>query len=272
MVRDQPGAVISGAWLYPAVAVALVAVHGVRVLQVKEALAVRWLTTRGFQPNARAVHEVQSYLRRLRIARLVGAAVFLVLGVLSVAAFQIPLGVLSGPYLLAVLGAELHTPRPRRGRARAATLVRRPADYFAPRRAVLTVRALLVVGSVISAIVAVQPHPVKGAVHLAVLLAGALIYESCLRVIATRGLPLATGDLQRDTAIRVASSHTSTAAALSFASFGTVYAASLFAHDQSTHWVGRPIVNQLMTWGTIATLAGVIWLLQPVTAWKPRKA
>ena len=268
----QGTALVSGGNFYPAIAIGLALVHGIRALTVSDARAAHWLSDRGFLPETRDIAFIRGYLLRLRVARFVGALMFLALAVLSLALFQIPIGVLSAPYLLSVLGAELMSPNPRQGRERVATLQRRPADFFAPRRAVTAVRVLLIVGIAVSAGGVLFNQQAIRWVHLALLVLGAAIYESCLRVISRRGLPSAERDVESDTAVRVASSRTATAAALGFAAFGAAFALVLVVHDQPQHWPGRWVVSQALTWGGLGAMATVFSLLQPVRFWRPPAA
>lgn len=273
-ITQQTGLIASYdvAWVYPAVAVGLVVLHGVRAVLVSDAPAERWLAARGLGADARAVREVRGYLTRLRTARCLGSLAFLGLALVSLAVLEIPIGVISGPYLLSVLGAELLAPLPRQGRERVASLERRPSSYFAPRAAVRTVRVLLVSGILLAAVSTLLDRPVEALVHLALLVLGAATFEGCLRTIATRGLPLATADLARDTAVRVASSRTTTAAALFFASFGLVWSISLASSSAAAGGWLAFVLNLLVTLGVPSTVAVVIWLVQPVPSWPARRA
>lgn len=262
----------ASAWIYPVIAGCLVLLHGTRRLLVRDELAERWLLTRGFATEPRGVSDIKAYLARLRTARFIGSLVFLVLGVMSSALFSIPIGVVSGPYLLSVLGAELLTPQPRQGRERKASLQAREAGFYAPRRAVMAVRILFAAGLIVAGIAALAFDTTEGLVHMALLVVGAGAYETCLRTISSRGLPTASVDLARDTAVRVASSRTTTAAGVSFAAFGAMYSLVLAVHNTAPGWWGRPIANQVLTLTLPAVIAAVIWLLQPVRSWHPDTA
>jgi hypothetical protein len=100
---------------------------------------------------------------------------------------------------------------------------------------------------------------------------GASAFEACLRTLSLRGLPLAADDLQRDTVQRVASSRTATAAALGFGYFSLVDAWVLTARGPVSLLNESFVGSLLMTAGPAAA-TGVICLVQPVRAWRPRSA
>ena len=253
----------------------LLVVHLVRLLRTSDSSAERWLLRRGFTPERRDVASVRTYLRRMALARLVGTLLFLGLSSLTLVTIQVPIGVAMAPYLLAVLVTEALSPDARHGRERQATLVPRPSDYFAPQRSVLLVRALLAVNLALGAMSYLGRAPLDGYVHLVVVLAGTLAFEGALRRISGRGLPEASGDRALDTAIRVASSRTVTAAGLLFAAVGWVYAYALgptvLLAPASQSWQ-QQVFSIAVFWinGTCVGLA--IHLSQPLTAWRARES
>lgn len=264
---------VAGPWVLVVVAGSLIGFHLLRALAVDDGSATRWLAARSLEESPRAIAETRAHLRRLRVTRAWGAVLFLALSGLAAAFFQLPIGVLSAPYLIAVLGAELLAPRPRQGRTRTASLLRRPADFFAPRLAVRAARLLFLLAVSLSTAALVLGHgpgQAKAALHLGLLLLGAATFESCLRVISRRGLPAATEDLRRDSALRVASSRSCTAAALTFSGAGALYAAALLVRTQPDAWSGRIVLNQVGGWCVMALLVAVIRVAQPVFSWQPR--
>ena len=69
----QGNALVHGGNFYPAIAIGLALVHGIRSLTVNDARAAHWLSERGFLPETRDIAYIRGYLLRLRVSRFVGA-------------------------------------------------------------------------------------------------------------------------------------------------------------------------------------------------------
>lgn len=260
---------VSGWVLLAATGLLLVAWHTARLLMLNDAAAVRWLRARSFDPSPNQVRDVYAHLRRLRLSRVVGALAMLVLAALSYWLVEVPIGVVSAPYLLSTLVAEVLAPRPRAPRERIASLQHRPAGYFAPRAAVLACRSLLLLGVLLTA-VGLLTHGAGRelvAVHLAGTVAVLLLFERCLRVISARGLPQAWSDVQLDTAMRVADSRLACAATLVYGTVGLSLAIA-YSHASDTV-VTRIALDALMALGQPALLIAVILLVSPQRSWYP---
>jgi hypothetical protein len=174
---------------------------------------------------------------------------------------------LSLPVLLSVLTAEVLAPEPRRGRLRTAMLSRRRRSYFAPAVALRTAR-LLMAAALGCALAAVTQQPSgRWALHACVMASGALIMEISLERLTQRGLPDRLPDLPVDTAIRVASARSLTAAGLVFSTFGLLYGLSPVLTMLHIGHTGGLVLNQLLN----LALPGIgIWatvLVSPKASW-----
>jgi hypothetical protein len=260
---------VSGWVLIGATGLLLVAWHLLRLVQLNDAAAQRWLRARSFDPTPNQVRDVRAHLRRLRVSRVVGALVMLLLAGLSYWLAEVPIGVVSAPYLMSTLVAEVLAPRPRTPRERAASLAPRPAGYFAPRRAVVAGRVVLVLGTVLSAVALTRHGETRAlaAVHLAGTVAVLLLFERCLRVISDRGLPQASSDAQVDTALRVADSRLACAAALVYGAVGLSLAIA-YSHVAAWHPAGL-VLDALLAVGQPALLVAVVLLVSPQRSWYP---
>jgi hypothetical protein len=177
------------------------------------------------------------------------------------------------PFMLSVLLAETLAPVPRRGRLRTAVLQRRPRSYFAPRWPLVIARASIIVGAGLSFSGAAHSSRPSGAalVHGVVLAVGGCALEGCLRVISLRPLPDREPDLSLDTAMRVASARTATAAALVFGVFGLFLALGYAQLGPAPRSTANYVFSQLFTAGLMAAVITAIVLLQPLRSWRPRE-
>ena len=271
-VRLDHGHQLPGGKYYAAlIGCVLLAVYVVRALRANDAAARRWLSARGLVADERLAGAVRDYLRRLRWARVAATALFVGLSAASVWAFQWQLGFITTPYLICILVAESLSPAPRRGRLRTAMVDHRSRSYFAPVLGLACARIALWSGAAL-ALAAPSLTFVHRAITAAALLHGALMVvaavalEVSLGRITRRALPDRAPDLQIDTAIRVASARTATAAALAGGTYGFVLSLGL---------IGNPgpapiLTNQLITLAMTASFGGVVALLVPLRVWQPR--
>lgn len=249
--------------------------HVVRAVRVDSAVAGQWVLRRGLPADPRCTDLVQRYLERLRWSRVV-STVMLVLG--CAASFRLASAFISFaslPVLLSIVAAEVLAPDPRRGRLRVAALQRRPRSFFAPLPALTFVRVVLAAAIVLSlgaATVGTWPHPAVPWVHAGVMLVGAAALEGALQRISVRALPDRQPDLAVDTAMRVASARSSTAAGLLFGVFGLFAALSLSGVFPLVHHrTAAPVVGPVLNIALLGVLAVAITLIQPLASWKPRR-
>lgn len=246
-------------------------VHLCRALGVHARTAEKWLTRRGFEPTPANTAEVRRFLRRFRWTRTAASAAFYVAAVLLITQLGVPFGIVTGPYLLALLAVEATAPTPQRARTRSASLVARGRSYFAPYRSLWLARALIAAAAV-TAVAASSGYAVRLAgVHALVMLTGLLALEAALTVGARRALPEATEARALDTAIRVQAARTTVAAATVFGGVGFVYSTALISS-------GDPLAVTRFALTTTAQLLlyvaiGVaISLAEPLSQWQPRQS
>lgn len=254
---------------------AVVGFHVLRALTVSTRTAGRWLSCRGLPTDPRSLDTVVRHLRRVRWARALSALGLVGVCGAAVALGQVWVSFFSLPFLVSVLVAEALAPEPRRGRVRAARLERRSRSYFGPARHIAVVRVVLVTAAVGAFVSATQLDRATRylVVHGIVMVVGALAFEAALHRTATRALPDRQPDLMVDTAMRVASARTATAAGLVFGAFGWVLSSTVLLDR-----VGEPLEPLRIGLGigaqvvVLLALALAISLLPPLTSWRPREA
>jgi hypothetical protein len=250
-------------------------IHLVRAVRLRDASAVGWLRRRGLADDPRCVELTLQYLLRLRWSRVISTVVMLVVCGVAILLSSTWVSFVSLPILLSVLVAEALAPDPRRGRLRTASLDRRARSFFAPlmplrlARACIGAAALL---SFVSAALETFPHVSAPLTHGAVMVAGGLALEACLRSVSTRALPDRNPDLALDTAMRVASARTASAAALVFGVLGLFLAVSFAQFSLGHAGTWRYVLGQLMGLSVLAAVGVAIALVQPLTSWRPRGA
>ena len=259
-------------WLMGA---ALIAVHTTRAVATRRTTAVRWMARRGLDADERSIDHVRRHLLRLRWSRAVAAVALVAVCGLSLAWARTAVSFLSLPFLLSILAAEALVPEPRRARVRVAALHRRSRAYFAPPRAVLASRLALAVGLLLSlaaAAVGTGRWQTTAFVHAVVLVVGAVALEACLARISTRPLPDRQPDLSVDTALRVASARSATAAGLLFGFFGLTLGLSLVvaATPGPPSWASF-VLSQVLVYTLMGVAAVALALVQPLRAWHPHE-
>src|SRR5689334_22806914 len=144
-IHEMHGASFTvGPWVVvPVVGVVLIVSHAVVAVRTRSETADRWLRSRNLVGAERHVLEVRDHLRRKAWSRVAATALALGVALLLLAVAEASIGLLSLPYLTATLLAQLLASSPRAPRERFASLERRQQGFFAPRWAVVTVRALL---------------------------------------------------------------------------------------------------------------------------------
>ena len=249
--------------------------HAVRALLTNDAGAARWMRQRGLATDPRGVEATRQYLSRLRWSRVLTAGLLIVSCVLAAVFIGSWVSFVSLPFLLSVLVAETLAPAPRRGRVRTAVLQRRPRSYFAHRWPLLCARVAIGLGVLVSLSAVLHGTWPSGraALHSVVMLTGGLALEACLAAVSLRPLPDREPDLSLDTAMRVASARTATAAALVFGTIGLVFAASFTQVGfRSSPSVVSYLVGQLINVSLFAAVITALVLLQPLRSWRPRES
>jgi hypothetical protein len=247
-------------------------VHLARALVVSDATASRWLERRGLPADARSAAAVRSYVRRLRWSRLASTSLLIAACGIALSTGRFWVSFLSLPFLLSVLLAEVLAPEPRRGRLRFGLLERRPRDYVAPAPHARAVRVGLGAAFVISvsAAAAYERLTVYLAAHAVVVVVGAAAYELGLARTAMRALPDRQPDLALDTAMRVASARTATAAALLFTTFGLLLPAAAFLGELSPGVLSAMLGLAFYNLVPLAAMGCAVNLVQPLASWRPR--
>jgi hypothetical protein len=246
------------------------AVHVARALLVRDTTARSWLRHRGFDPDANSVRDVRRFLLRFRWTRAAASALFYAAAVVAIAQLHVPLGILAGPYLIALLLVEATAPDPRRGRTRSASLTERRRDYFAPTRSLWFARALIAAGALTSVGAAVALGGSRLAwAHAVVMATGLVVLETALAVGARRALPEATEALALDTAMRVQTARTTVAAALLFGGIGFMYSTSLLQTSDPLNPV-RVVLGLSAGFLVYAAVGIAIALSRPLSTWRPR--
>jgi hypothetical protein len=253
----------------------VVGFHVLRALAVSTTTAGRWLSCRGLPTDPRSLDTVVRHLKRVRWARALSALGLVGVCGAAVALGQVWVSFFSLPFLVSVLVAEALAPEPRRGRVRAARLERRSRSYFGPPRHIAVVRVVLVTAAIGAFVSATQVDRLTRyfVVHGIVVLVGAVAFEAALHRTATRALPDRQPDLMVDTAMRVASARTATAAGLAFGAFGWMLSSTVLLDR-----VGEPLEPLRIGLGlgaqvvVLLALALSISLLPPLTSWRPQEA
>jgi hypothetical protein len=251
----------------------LLGFHVVRALLVSERTSRRWVQVRGLPDDPRTLATIRSYLARLRWSRVASTGLLILACAVAAMTSHGWISFASLPFVMSVLVTEALAPGPRRGRIRVAALDRRPRAYFAPVPALGVARAALILGIALSLIGVVTRSASTSApiaLHAAVLIVGAIALEACLQRISARALPDRGPDLAVDTAMRVASARTATAAGLVFAVSGLAFAIPsglLPSHVPS--WLSVAM-GQVLTLAFLVTIGVAIALVQPLTSWRPR--
>jgi hypothetical protein len=247
--------------------------HVVRALLVRERTSRRWVQVRGLPDDPRTLATITSYLARLRWSRVASTSLLILACTVAAMTSHGWISFASLPFVLSVLVAEALAPDPRRGRIRFAALDRRPRSYFAPVRALGVARGALAMGIVLSLIGLVTRSASRSApiaLHATVLIVGAISLEVCLQRISARALPDRGPDLAVDTAMRVASARTATAAGLVFAMSGLIFAIpSGLLPSHAPSWFSVAM-GQVVTLAFVVTIGVAIALVQPLTSWRPR--
>lgn len=261
--------VLDGVQLTALLLTAVSCVHLARALSVRPSSARRWSATRGLATEPRLLGLVEAHLRRLHWGRLAGTGL---LGSVSlVLAWQSrpTISFLSLPLLVGVLLAELLVPGPRRGRVRTVVLQPRTTSYFAPRRALLVTRVLLLLGTALGVGGLLgdgrQREMLLG--HVLVLLCGWAVLELALRRLTWRGLPDRHEDLALACAIRVSDARGLAAAGLVFSALGALVSATPLLPEPGG--VGSGVLSALVPAAVLAVLGWAIALTQPLSSWRP---
>jgi hypothetical protein len=263
-------------WQVPAIAGLLLfalptVVHAGRALAVRARSVDRWLAARGFEPSETNRAEVQRFLRRFRWTRAGASAVFFCIAAVLMTQLGVGIGLLTGPYLLALLVAEATAPAPPRGRTRSAALVARGRDYFAPYRSLWLARLLVAAAAVVAVAAAPGAAARFALAHAAVMAAGLLTLEVALAVGARRALPEAGEALALETAMRVQAARTTIAAAAVFGAVGFWYSTLLLAVDDPLGG-SRTVLSLLGPVLLHVGLGVAISLAVPLRSWQPRHA